>query len=49
MKKLFTYECILPFRSTALNKTFKPGDQVKAPSSLGINWIKLKTAKLLKP
>lgn len=44
MSKLNTYKCILDFRSLALNKIFKPGDEIKAPASLGTQWVKQKLA-----
>lgn len=46
--KLNTYEAILPFKSLQLNKSFKTGEQIKAPASLGREWVKNKTAKQVK-
>lgn len=42
--KLHTYTAILSFRSKKLGKTFKAGDQIKAPMSLGSDWVSDKVA-----
>jgi len=36
---LKTYEVLTEFRSKSLKKSFKPGDQVKAPKSIGSSWV----------
>lgn len=48
---LRTYEAKTEFRSKGLKKSFKPGDQIKAPKSIGDSWltkgiaIEIKTSK----
>jgi hypothetical protein len=42
---LQTYEAITDFYSKALAKAFKPGDTIRAPETLGSDWIKRKVAK----
>jgi hypothetical protein len=40
-----TYEAITDFYSKALAKTFKPGEIIRAPQTLGTDWVKRKVAK----
>lgn len=42
--KLNTYTALIDFTSIMLKKTFKKGDQIKAPASLGADWVSQKIA-----
>lgn len=42
--RLYNYEALTDFTSIKLQKTVKKGDIIKAPSSLGSQWIKSKIA-----
>ena len=42
---LQTYEATTDFYSKALAKTFKPGDIIRAPQTLGTDWVTRKVAK----
>lgn len=42
--KLNTYTALTDFTSASLKKSFKKGDQIKAPSSIGMQWVLQKVA-----
>lgn len=42
---LRTYEVLVEFRSKSLKKTFQPGDEAKAPKSIGSSWVAKGIAK----
>ena len=42
------YELLTDVRSLGMGKSFKSGQKVKAPSSIGAQWVKMGHAKEIK-
>lgn len=45
--QLLTYEALTEFYSISLAKDFKAGEIIRAPRSIGSDWVKSKLAKII--